>query len=182
MSLMSSSRCKALRRIICTQPICAHSSELLLQQHLRESQGWRSSACGSHDSCSPKTRSWSDWPASAAFRVRASSSAWSALGNVADIALNDIPIALPVNIAHKLDGNLPAIGMLQRMIVITNFTELLQCLHRRLRTLSIPEYADLPQLLPHEVLSGVTQQRTHKGIDIHHLGRLRVQDQDAVVR
>jgi len=105
-----------------------------------------------------------------------------ALGDVADVALNDAPPAFPVDVADKLYGDLAAVFVFQWKIFIADSANLLQRLHRALGALSILEDADLPQLLSHKVVAGIAKQINHEAIDVQHFGGSGIEDKDAVVR
>ena len=104
------------------------------------------------------------------------------LGNVPNIALNDVSLAFPVNIADKFDGDVLATFVFERKILVANRAKFLQRGHRALGAFSILEDADLPQLLSHKIFAGKAKQLSHEAIDIKHLGRLGIKDKDAVVR
>ena len=105
-----------------------------------------------------------------------------ALGNVANVALNYVASTFPIDITDELDGNVTAVFMLQRQILVANTADPLQGPHCLLGNFGILEKADLPQLLSQEVLLRMTQQCNQKRIDIHHPASHRIQDQDAVMR
>jgi len=49
-----------------------------------------------------------------------------ALRDVANVALNDILSALPIDVADELDGDMASVFVLQRKILIANSAEPLQ--------------------------------------------------------
>jgi hypothetical protein len=105
-----------------------------------------------------------------------------ALGDVANIALNYVLPALPIDVADELDGNMPAVFVLQWKILIADMAELLQLCHRPLGYFGILKDADLPQLFSQEVFFGITKQTDHEGIDFQYLGGDSIKNKDAVVR
>jgi hypothetical protein len=71
---------------------------------------------------------------------------------------------------------------LERHILVTDVAVLLEALHRRLTLLLVGEKADLPELLPHQLVERVAEEIDHEGIGVDDLPVRFLEDEDGILR
>ena len=104
-----------------------------------------------------------------------------AVGDVADVALDDRAVVLLIHVGDHLDGVLAAVAVEQRLILIPDRAAFLESFHGGLALGLVVEHADLPKLLADEMLARVVEQPEHERVDIGDSAALLVENEDAVV-
>ncbi len=103
------------------------------------------------------------------------------VGNVADIALDDITMVDLIDIADKFHGDLPPVLCFEWDVFVTDVTLTLKFPESRFARLDIIERAHFPELLSHEVFMSISQHICQEGIYVGYLTRVCIEDQDPVL-
>ena len=97
-------------------------------------------------------------------------------------ALLDHPLVPDgVHVADELHLDAPAVVRPQRQILVADVPFLLERPERHLIRLDVVEQADLPQLLPDQLVAGVAEQGGQERVRVEHPSGHRVDQQDAVL-
>ena len=97
-----------------------------------------------------------------------------ALGDVADVALDDIVAVYRVNVADKFHLDKMTVLGLERQVFVANIFFVLQCSKGIFASLNIPERTDFPELLIYKLVARVTQHVNQKRIDILNRSRMGI--------
>ena len=104
-----------------------------------------------------------------------------ALGNVANVALNDFAAVDLINVADKLHVHGPAVAGFQRQVFVTDIGFTLQLPELRLGRFGVFERADLPEFVSQQLLASIAQHIRQERVDIINLPGARIENQDSVL-
>ena len=99
----------------------------------------------------------------------------------ANVALNNLPLFDPVNIAYELNLDLFSVAPSKWKVVVTDIFVLLEFLEGRLIGGDVFELPNLPELAAAEFFKRVIKQIDQKWIHVHDLAAVGIEDQDSVL-
>jgi hypothetical protein len=105
-----------------------------------------------------------------------------ALPDIPDVALDEASFIHEESVADKFDFHLLTVFRLQRQALVANAVRTLQFRESDFGGGRPLERTDLPKFFSEEFLLRITEQILHERIGIHHLARLGVENQDAILR